>query len=483
MRGSLPTTFPTTLARLVSIDTRALASFRIGAGVLVLLDLAIRAQDVTAFYTDSGVLPRTLHADLFPVLHAVSIHALFGSSVTQTALFVVAGVAAVALTLGYRTTLATTLSAMLLVSVQFRNPLILTAGDLILAVLLFCGIFLPLGARYSLDAIHSGGMQTRVRSVRTAVPLLFLAVLVYGSNAITHLTSESWIRGEAVKTVFGLDSVTTGFGAMLAEFPVLLTCLNWAWLGLLVVAPCLVLCSRHIRSALTLLLIGAHLGILMTVFIVTFPLANCVGLILFFPSEFWDNLSRRVPPWVTERPDRYIGGNWLYPERPIQADRTRSLCRHAGSVAVVTVFLSFVVWAVLCLGPVPVSEDEGHLDTADYPFVVFSPEPIRTDGWYVAPATLESGLTVDAYAIGSVEWDRPPDITSRGPRWTVYLFAGQYRLHSAQRQVVEGFADYLCLRTAGKYAPAVESVSVYFVEDATRDGAPTRRRLIHRACG
>jgi hypothetical protein len=469
---------------MVSIDTRALASFRIGAGSLVLLDLLLRARDITAFYTDRGVLPRTLHADLFPVLHTVSIHALFGSSITQTALFVIAGVAAVTLILGYRTTLATTVLALLLISLQFRNPLILTAGDLILAVLLFCGIFLPLGARYSLDAIHSGGMQTRVSSVRTAVPLLFLAVLVYGSNAITHLAGESWIRGEAVTTVFSLDSVTTGFGAMLTNAPLLLTGLNWVWLGLLVVAPCLLLLSGRSRSTLALLLIGAHLGILLTVFIVTFPLANCVGLILFVPAAFWDTLSRRVPTWLIELPERYIGVNWLYPETLTQVRPARSLYLYVGSVAVVAVFLFFSVWAALSLGPTLVFENEESLaDTADYPFVVFSPEPIGIDGWYVAPATLESGLTVDAYATGPVEWDRPPDTTFRGPRWTVYLFAGQYRLHSAQRPLIEGFADYLCTRTAAEYAPAVESVSVYFVQDGTRDSTPTRRQLIHQRCG
>ena len=40
-------------------DLRSLATFRIVLALLVLSDLAIRATDLTAHYTDAGVMPRT----------------------------------------------------------------------------------------------------------------------------------------------------------------------------------------------------------------------------------------------------------------------------------------------------------------------------------------------------------------------------------------------------------------------------------------
>ena len=46
--------------RLFSIDLRSLAAFRMALGVLLLADLVMRAQDLSAHYTDWGVLPRDI---------------------------------------------------------------------------------------------------------------------------------------------------------------------------------------------------------------------------------------------------------------------------------------------------------------------------------------------------------------------------------------------------------------------------------------
>lgn len=471
------------------IDTRALAAFRVGAGLVVLLDLCLRARSLTAFYTDSGVLPRALHADLFPLLHTLSVHALFGSAVVQAILFGITGVVAVSLVVGYRTTLSTVLSTALLVSLQFRNPLILTAGDLILSVLLLFSIFLPLGARYSLDAVHSGGRQGQVTTVASAGPLLFLAVLVYGVNAVTHLAGDSWVRGDAIEVVFGLESITTFAGEFLRGYPLLLTAFSWLWLGMLVCAPCLILCSGRARSALTLLFIGAHLGILSTLFIVTFPLVNCVGLLLFLPASAWDELCGRAFALrkTGDRPLSTARVHWLYfRRRPPSGDSGRRSTRLLGAVVVVGVLLLITGWAVASQAPLSVSDTDetSVVDYSTYPFAVFSPAPLQTDGWYVAPISLESGLTVDAYTLRPVDWDRPPNLDERlaGPRWTVYLVAGNSRLYAGEKQAVEGFANYLCARTERAYAPQPVNVSVYFLGDAQQDDTTTRRRLLRQPC-
>lgn len=473
----------------IGIDTRGLAAFRITAGALLVVDLLLRAPHIGAFYTDRGVLPRSLHTELFPVVHSLSVHALFGSTLAQAALFAVAGVVAVAVVVGYRTTLATLLSVVLLVSLQLRNPLVLTAGDVILSVLLFFGIFLPLGARYSLDAARAGPDRGRVSNVRTAAPLLFVTLLVYGVNAITHVAGEAWTSGEAVAIVFGLDSTTVLLGDVLAGFPALLVALNWLWLGLLVAAPLLILATGRLRSLLTALFLLAHLGILFTLFLVTFPLANCVGLLLFLPSGAWDRIVSSVPTQLSESLDSYarrIDESLPLRGGSLPSHWPRPATRHLGSAAVVVVLLALSVWAVLSLGgPHPAGSEATHVsESTSYPVIVFSPEPLQTDGWYVAPAVLESGFVADAYRLQRVSWDRPPDLdrTYPGPRWTAYLIAGQYRLHAAPDPVVEGFAGYLCTRTGAHYAPAVETVTVYFVEDRGGENDTTRRRLTERAC-
>jgi hypothetical protein len=474
-------------AQRVAIDTRALAAFRIGAGVVVLVDLLVRTPAIVAFYTESGVLPRSLHAELFPVLHPLSVHAVFGSATAQAVLFAAAGVGALALVVGYRTRLATALSVLLLLSLQFRNPLVLTAGDLTLSVLLCFGVFLPLGGRYSLDAVHSDARRGQVSNVRTAAPLLFLVVLVYGANAVTHLQSEAWSSGTAVETVFGVDSLTILGGSVLAGYPLVLAVFNWVWVGMLVAAPLLLLASGRSRSTLCSLFLGAHLGILLTLSIVTFPLVNCIGILLFVPSSAWDRLSGLGPGLLPESFEvraRELT-DWLYrPDGPAVPDRYAVVVRTAGSVVAVAILVVITAWAVTSVAPSQVADgDDRSLSKHDsYVFTVFSPEPVRTDGWYVAPATLESGLVVDAYRLTSVGPKSVPDHgrNHAGPRWTTYLVAGQYRVHAAPDPVVEGFAGYLCTRATDHYASPVENVTIYFVEDD--DTGTTRRQLTDSAC-
>jgi len=63
------------LKELFSIDIRSLAILRIGMAFFVLVDLFYRSFDVTAFYTDAGVIPRSLN---YWKPH-MSIHFLSGS--------------------------------------------------------------------------------------------------------------------------------------------------------------------------------------------------------------------------------------------------------------------------------------------------------------------------------------------------------------------------------------------------------------------
>ena len=60
------------------IDLRTLALFRVGLAVLLLADLALRARDLSAHYTDAGILPR---AEALNVLSsgAFSLHLLNGT--------------------------------------------------------------------------------------------------------------------------------------------------------------------------------------------------------------------------------------------------------------------------------------------------------------------------------------------------------------------------------------------------------------------
>ena len=96
-----------TLVRAIfGIDLRTLALFRVMLGAIIIADLALRARDLSAHYSDRGVLTRAaLLADLGS--WAPSLHLMSGAPLVQALLFVIAGLVALAMLIGYRTRAAT----------------------------------------------------------------------------------------------------------------------------------------------------------------------------------------------------------------------------------------------------------------------------------------------------------------------------------------------------------------------------------------
>lgn len=139
-------------SRPFELDLRSLAVFRVGLGLLLLCDLVNRAWWLRAHYTDWGVMPREALLDTLWDRAWMSVHLFSGTFAPTAILFVLSGAVAVALLVGFRTTIATALSWFLLISLHARNPIVLQGGDIIFRLLLFWAIFLPLGARWSIDA-------------------------------------------------------------------------------------------------------------------------------------------------------------------------------------------------------------------------------------------------------------------------------------------------------------------------------------------
>src|SRR5215216_3470663 len=161
-------------------DLRSLAVFRVALALLVLADLAMRATDLTAHYTDEGVLPRTALLEEVLSPWAFSLNLMNGEPFFQVLLFGVAALAALGLLIGYRTSLMTVVVWVLLLSIQWRNPLVSGADGPLLRLLLFWGMFLPLGAYWSVDRAKGAVARLSVRFLSVATFGLFLQIaLVY----------------------------------------------------------------------------------------------------------------------------------------------------------------------------------------------------------------------------------------------------------------------------------------------------------------
>ncbi|MEE6208990.1 HTTM domain-containing protein [Salarchaeum sp. III] len=465
------------LASRAAVDARALAAFRIGLGSLLLLDLVLRLRHVRAFYTDFGVLPReTLYAE-FPGFASVSIHALSGGLALQLALFALAAVLAVCLLVGYRSRLAALLSLVLLVSLQARNPVVLNAGDSLLRRLLLWSVLLPLGRAWSVDAARDRARDRAlgpVASIATA-GLLVQVVAVYAVNAALKLQGDAWLSGTAVRYVFSLDQFLRPLGELLAGYPALLTAADYAWVALLLASPLLLLTTGRVRGALAALFAFGHLGMLATMTLGVFPLVTVVALLVFQPPSVWNRVPDPQPRF--DRLARRL------PELP--QPRTPWALVRRGTRALAALLLVFVlVWNAAAVGVVQTPES-APVQPSERSWDMFAPEPLGTDGWYVAPAVTTAGEEVDAWNGGTVSYAKPADVSETYPsaRWrkylaTVALFDG--------RSLADEFAGYLCRDWNATHDSELTRVSVVFVAQPTRlDGPePTENwTLANRTCG
>lgn len=483
----------TALASRLGVDARALAALRVALGLLLLADLALRATDLVAHYTDRGALPRAALAEVYPRFADLSLHALSGSAAFQAGLFLLAAAFGVALLVGYRTRLAVVASLVLLVSLQLRNPLVLNAGDALLARLLVWGAFLPLGGRWSVDARRravDGGdgprAGGRVATLGTAA-LLLQVVVVYAANAAFKLQGSQWRSGEAIRTVFGLDHLTVLAGDALAGYPALLVAADRAWLAMLLAAPLLLVLVGRARALLAGAFVAAHLGMALTLRLGFFPLVSVAALLPFLPPSVWSAVERRVPTAVGDAARR--GTDRL--ARHLPAGPRTNLPwaggrRRVSTGAVAVLLAAMLAWNAATLGLVGVpAVAAGTVDPAEQRWDMFAPEPRADDGWYVVPGELESGARVDAFRGGPATFERPPELAATFPshRWFVYLLDLRAASNAPLR---DDFAAYLCRRWNRAHADDLVSLTVYYVEEPVRLDGPEERRRIELArheCG
>ncbi len=204
-------------------DLRSLAVMRIGLGGVLAADLLQRSIALKAHYTDEGVLPRALMQGL--ANPGIGLYRLFGGVGPVIALACVSLLAALALTVGFHTRVACIASWVLLVSLQNRNPFVYHSGDDLLRLALFWGMFLPLGARFSLDAGRDpappSGRGNQIISVGT-LGLFWQLVCLYLFLFDHKMMGTSWRNGTAVYDALSVEQYRTSFGSALLGFPTLL---------------------------------------------------------------------------------------------------------------------------------------------------------------------------------------------------------------------------------------------------------------------
>lgn len=134
----------------LALDPRGLALLRAGLGFLFAFDAVLRLCGAGALYADSGLLPRAFAVKLLDPAQW-SLYLANGSLVFALLMTGLQLLAALMLTIGWRSRLSGALLWVLVVSAFVRHPAVVGAADLLALSLLSLGLFVPWNARWSVD--------------------------------------------------------------------------------------------------------------------------------------------------------------------------------------------------------------------------------------------------------------------------------------------------------------------------------------------
>jgi hypothetical protein len=475
------TTHSSWFTNVTTLDPRSLAVARISLSLLTLVDLAARLQDIDAFYTDDGVLPRSaFHLPDWDFLW--SFHTLSGSRGFILLLFALHAICAVALLVGARTRLATLLCFLFAASLQARNPMLRDGHDDLIRVLLFFGIFLPWGARFSVDAQTGREQPAPVAPSWGAAGFLGQLCLVYWAGAIGKLQSPWWQSGHAITNALSLGRYETHLGHWLLGFPTVLHLLSPLVLAVEILVPASLLWPRRqplIRSGAVIAMVLLHLSFGACLRLGFFPFASAAAWLAVIPGVAWDRLFPATRPDPLAAPaaepklTRFaviaglliaVGGNVLVlaPELPI----ARPLGRLASLVGLQQYWLLFS----------PTAPEAAHLE----------------DGYYVEVGQPRVGDAVDLLAPDrQLSWQRPPLISAQyaNRRWRHYLAnlrlsfpVGSRQFHTIMTSR-QAYARFLCRREAAA-GNALTRVSIYFLSYrfGHPEDVPTRTLISQDHC-
>ncbi|HEX6765095.1 MAG TPA: hypothetical protein VF103_06445 [Polyangiaceae bacterium] len=219
--------------RYLSLDVRFLGLFRIALGILLMVEVLRRLYYARAFYTNDGFLPN--HFSLYsPMGRSVfSIYHAFSTYGEVRLAFGLTFLVFLAFTLGYRTRLFHVVSAICITSLNSRNLFVENGGTVVVNILTIYTMFLPLGERFSLDAVRTSlgrradasvldlNRPDPLRKPRRAVSLVVLLLLIQWSAIYFFNTvqkdGEGWKNGTALHWFFHQDRIVTVFGIWARE--------------------------------------------------------------------------------------------------------------------------------------------------------------------------------------------------------------------------------------------------------------------------
>jgi hypothetical protein len=272
-----------------AIDIRSLVAFRIALAVLALVAIGDHIRIWSVIHRPDGAITDQAISESVGGGLNWSLFWLSNSYGWDIVILVIGICSALAMALGWHTRLANLIVWAVVTSLNYDAPLIVGGGDVLLNLLLFWGLFLPLGQKWSVDSrrVHAPKIET-IASFAAAAILLQMAMVYFFSGVSKW--NETWLSGSALDYVLQNPSIVRALGQTLRDQRWLTSLLTHFTLASEFIFPLLLFSpwkNQQCRTFALLALFAFHLGIELTMCVALFSAASSVGLLPFVPSTWW----------------------------------------------------------------------------------------------------------------------------------------------------------------------------------------------------
>jgi hypothetical protein len=424
------------------LDRRVLGVFRGALGAVLVYDVARRFPDAGLLWSSEGVLGS--EALLKAPQASPQLSFLLELSSASQVRLAFAGLALVFALygVGLFTRVMQLLALLGYASLNARNLFFEDGGTGCTILLLCWTLFIPLGERFSVDALLRDAARSSLKArvaaragarrplyTLAALAVLAQAAIIYWLNA-AHKTGSTWRGGDAVHLVLWQHRVNTPFALWFSAFePAWFSPLStWLTKRTEFILPVLLLWPSHqrwTRSAAFALALLLHGGIALMLTLGPFSYSMICLVWLAVPGDALDALAARVPPryfwrWARVRAKVVRGlRRWFFARRAPPAQRVSAVWQsRLVSLRELLLGLMLIVESANVLSsnrafPKALRIREPEWLLAYKPYVrgwqgwsMFAPEAPVEDGTLVVDAVTASGVRVDPFTGSAPDFEQ-----------------------------------------------------------------------------
>jgi hypothetical protein len=488
--------------RYASVDLRTLAAFRIAFGILLLRDLYDWTWGYNGlnFFTDLGVLPS--YGVLKTGIHRPEWGLMFGVTSPgqlHVAVFVMSLVY-FAYIVGWHTRVMQVLVILILLSLGHRDVLLQNGGVVAVNIIAVFTAFLPLGARFSLDALVRPPPPVQVVERPAYAFVTIELALIHGLNAAAK-NGVTWRSGTAIHNLLWLNRFVTPLAGVLRMheprwfspfFSMATLFVEWA-IAFLILLP---VAQRQARRLAILFIFGFHFAISRLMELGPFSYAMMCASILLLTTAEWDELDGRLPERLRTRLARAeaVLQSIVGPKQDIEPTPLElRLSGWGGRLRDTGALLIAVCCAIQICKENPVLPAPLHVEHPP-PLItaivqnlqifqmwhMFSPDVFRSDGTLIVDGELHDGSHVDPFT------GKPPDFEQAfhgpldyGQPWCDYFWRlGGTELHNAYRPYLSDYLLRVHTLPWAKIHQRLKHFDVYWVSyDVPRMGSTEPREI------